>query len=673
MRRNLLKTAVMVLALVLALSAMVSCDALANLFGGDEGGTNTPAQHTVTFDLGGGTAGEGFEETAKVINGNTVTLPEVTREGHTFLGWFVGETEFSAETPITSDKIITAKWEIQKFTVTFLNHLNQLLKEEIVEWGTAATPPDNVLADLSGMPFKEWSADITSVKSDLTVKPIYARKTYTVTFSVGDAKPVESQTVYFGEKPVRPDDPDLMGYSLVDWYLDEACTLVCDFNTAFDANTTLYAKFIADYIPISTADELNNIRNDTTKKYVLLNDINLGGNPWTPIENFSGAIDGNGYKIYDFSMTTTEHYLGFINQNSGLIKNLKFDDFRISFDHSAHHASYSGIIAAVNSGTIRNCEILNNDVSITMNVSLSSGGTHSSHLGVLVGYNTGTVKNCTNNADITINTYTHSGYNTGTTRLNIYAASAVGLNTSNGLVDKVEAYGKITLASTSGGVSDRSSNQNYFFIGGIVGMNNTGSTVSESAANVQISCELTGSLSAKNIDLGLIAGKNVNTITNCYANGSLTVSSTSTTLSGTIGGAVGVNETMCKIENIYADVDITVGNGINAYVGGLLGQNKDGAKVNKTVYTGNITVGANVGAYGFMFAVRTGEIAHCYYDSISALKVAEETKTEGTCTDGAKTAVETLFTENFLYTTLQWDKDIWSITEGSAPTLNALN
>ncbi len=676
MKKHLLKTVMTVLTMALVLSLMVSCDAigdtLSSLFGREEQKEPEIAKYTVTFDLGGGTAPEGFASAVEVEENSKVELKTPTREGHTFLGWFAGEAEFAAETPITADTTLVAKWQVNKVNVTFLDYYDQIIATQVIDWGTAATAP-SIDQEAAGMLFKGWDIDITSIKGDVTIRPIYAYKVYTVTFDVGaNATAIAPQVINFGDKPVRPEDPDKMGHSLVGWYLEPELTTECVFDTAFDADTTLYAKYTNDYHVIRTAADLIAISENPTWKYVLLNDIDLGGNPWTPIESFSGAIDGNGKKIYNFTMTTTNAHLGFINQNSGLIKNLTFDDFRVSFDHTAHRHSYSGVIAAVNTGTIRNCAVLKNDVSITMNVSLDSGGYRSTHLGVLVGYNTGTVKNCVNNADITVNTYSYAGYDTGTTQLLVYAASAVGLNTEKGIIEKTEVYGKVTIIAKADGAARYAANQNYYYIGGLVGMNNTDSVVFESSSNVQISCELIGSLNIKNIDLGLIAGKNVNTITDCYANGAMNVTVSSAALSGTIGGAVGINATMCKIENVYADVDITIGDSVIAYVGGLLGKNEDGAKVNKNIYTGNITLGTGVTKYGFVFAERAGEQAHCYYDSVSTLKGGENITSENACQDGVAVATADLLKESFVFNTLQWDKDVWSIVDGSAPTLNAL-
>ena len=56
------------------------------------------------------------------------------------------------------------------------------------------------------------------------------------------------------------------------------------------------------YTPIRTAEDLNNIRNDLSGKYILMNDIDLSAfGEWTPIgirfSPFEGVLNGNGHTI----------------------------------------------------------------------------------------------------------------------------------------------------------------------------------------------------------------------------------------------------------------------------------------------------------------------------------------------------------------------------------------
>ena len=66
------------------------------------------------------------------------------------------------------------------------------------------------------------------------------------------------------------------------------------------------------YTPIYDAEDLANIANDMTGKYILMNDIDLSGINWKPLEakstkglttSFTGILEGNGYTIRNLSCT----------------------------------------------------------------------------------------------------------------------------------------------------------------------------------------------------------------------------------------------------------------------------------------------------------------------------------------------------------------------------------
>lgn len=71
--------------------------------------TFTVKTYTVTFETAHGTVPakiEGFRKGGKLGD----KLQELTAEGYRFDGCFDGETQFTAETEITSSLTLTAKW-----------------------------------------------------------------------------------------------------------------------------------------------------------------------------------------------------------------------------------------------------------------------------------------------------------------------------------------------------------------------------------------------------------------------------------------------------------------------------------------------------------------------------------------------------------------------------------
>lgn len=81
--------------------------------------------YTVTF-----MDGKTVLKTEKVQHGSAATAPEVPKkDGKTFKGW---DKDFSN---VTSDLIVNAKLEKQKYTLTFIDHNDQEIHKKVLEWG----------------------------------------------------------------------------------------------------------------------------------------------------------------------------------------------------------------------------------------------------------------------------------------------------------------------------------------------------------------------------------------------------------------------------------------------------------------------------------------------------------------------------------------------------------
>ena len=109
-----------------------------------------------------------------------------TREHYTFSGWFNGETKYT-EYNTFDDIILTAKWDIDTFTVTWMNGETQLQKDENVarwstptfNWTAAPTKPETSSYTYS---FKWWSRDNKTIV-DLTSEQITENTTYYALFT----------------------------------------------------------------------------------------------------------------------------------------------------------------------------------------------------------------------------------------------------------------------------------------------------------------------------------------------------------------------------------------------------------------------------------------------------------------------------------------------------------
>ena len=95
--------------------------------------------YTVTFQS------EGGSEVASQIRANTPAdqPADPTKEGYTFIGWYKGESEWNFETPVTTGLILTAKWQVNQYTITFKpeNGGQDIVIKQ--DYGTAITAPAN--------------------------------------------------------------------------------------------------------------------------------------------------------------------------------------------------------------------------------------------------------------------------------------------------------------------------------------------------------------------------------------------------------------------------------------------------------------------------------------------------------------------------------------------------
>ncbi|MCQ2608580.1 MAG: glycosyl hydrolase family 8 [Bacteroidales bacterium] len=113
------------------------------------------------------------------------------------------------------DVTITIEESSSSFNVIFEDYDGTELKTEVVESGASATAPDEPTR--IGYTFKEWDTDFSNVTEDLTVKAVYEINTYTVTFVDFDGTTIDEQTIEYGSDAVAPTEPTREGYDFDGW------------------------------------------------------------------------------------------------------------------------------------------------------------------------------------------------------------------------------------------------------------------------------------------------------------------------------------------------------------------------------------------------------------------------------------------------------------------------
>lgn len=164
------------------------------------------------------------------------------------------------------------------------------------------------------------------------------------------------------------------------------------------------------YEPISSADQLNGIRNNLSGKYILTEDIDLTeytkeggifdtGNGWTPINNFTGTFDGNGHRIIGMHIYGKINTVGLFGTVSGAtIKNLSLTDVDIEME--------AGGEARV---LIGECGSKTQISNIYVDGKI---GESARYMGGLIGYAEGeaiVISNCINNCNLSNSYYSYCG------------------------------------------------------------------------------------------------------------------------------------------------------------------------------------------------------------------------------------------------------------------------
>ena len=273
-------------------------------------------------------------------------------------------------------------------------------------------------------------------------------------------------------------------------------------------------------MPVEIADwnDLDNVRNDLTGDYVLVNDLDSGtngyagiGDDFEPIgfvsgtrrgDPFSGVLDGDGFQISDLVIEendSAEGGVAFITQvgNGGLVENLSVAG---SVNSTISDFFYGGLSASVGkdgAGAIQNC---------VSHVDVTGGG---DRLGGLVGDSEGEITDS-------------------------YATGSV-----DGSGDDVGGL----VGNNSGTITDS------YATGSVEGDNSVGGLVGDNSGTIT-DLYATGSVEAVTSGAGGLVGRNQDTIETSYAVGFVTGGSE-------VGGLVGDEGFTNEVIDSYWDTETT--------------------------------------------------------------------------------------------------------------------
>ena len=286
----------------------------------------TLEKRTVTFKWG--LKGE-KREVMTVTFGTAAVAPEVENttiekeDGiHVFDGWKVADGSVGSWTSVKSDLVVEAQYKYypKVFEVRFLDAEGALIGDvQMVEYGKSATAPSEKpqkAADAQyTYEFKGWEVvtegydSWTSVKSDLTIRPLYdaITRTYTVTFHDADGAQIgDAQQVEYGKAAKKPDTPvkestEKYSYAFTGWTGGDVDKIIGD--TKFYPT---YKESLRSYTVTFVYGKVD--ESGSSDYHEVIQQVEYGGKATAP-EKEAAAYKGTNTTEYQFAGWETSNYL----------------------------------------------------------------------------------------------------------------------------------------------------------------------------------------------------------------------------------------------------------------------------------------------------------------------------------------------------------------------------
>lgn len=264
-------------------------------------------QVTIQFETNGGTA----LEKVKIDQGNLLpTFGETTRTGYDFAGWYL-DAAFTNQVDWTAliqrNLTLYAKWNVQSYTVTFLDG-EEVLSSATITYGQAIPFPENPVK--TGYVFTGWKVDGTIVNSSTiltastTVDAEFVPAILSVTFDLGDGTTVV-KTLTYGE--ILDDIPataltPVAGKEIV-WVIvvDGTATDERPDFTALVADLEVRSVYVDVYHTVTFVDGSGT---DTTVSVLYGDTVTRPADPVLEHHDFSGWNDPQGLR-FDFATPVT--------------------------------------------------------------------------------------------------------------------------------------------------------------------------------------------------------------------------------------------------------------------------------------------------------------------------------------------------------------------------------
>ena len=266
----------------------------------------------------------------KINYGENALKPNTnpSKIGYTFKYWSLKENgeEYEFSTKITKDIVLYAVYEINRYTVTYINDGVEYHKETL-EYGSVIIDVQD--PEKEGYTFKGWY-DINdekvnhpiTVTKNITLYSKYEINTYTISYYNEGVKYIEDKKINYGENALKPNtDPSKIGYTFKYWALEENGEEY-EFNTKITKDITLYAVYEINRYTVTYINDGVEYHKETLEYGSVITNIQ---DPEKEGYTFKGWYDINDEKV-NHPITVTED----ITLNS----KYEINTYTVSFYHN---------------------------------------------------------------------------------------------------------------------------------------------------------------------------------------------------------------------------------------------------------------------------------------------------------------------------------------------------
>ena len=218
----------------------------------------TPIKYTITFNANGGSA-----VSSRTLDYDSIlgTLPNTTRAGYDFKGWYTatsGGSQVYPHTIVKGTATYYARWEIKTYDVKFSEQGGIAVSDRRVQYNQSVG--ELPITTRTGHTFNGWFTAIsngTKVTADTKITgntTFYAQwtiNTYTVTFNSQGGPAVPSVQVTYNFPVGKLPAPTRVEYDLVGWYTTIVGGTKITSDTRITNNVTFYARWKLKEYPIT--------------------------------------------------------------------------------------------------------------------------------------------------------------------------------------------------------------------------------------------------------------------------------------------------------------------------------------------------------------------------------------------------------------------------------------